>query len=619
MNRGLASFNNTFIKKIRFGDQGAGNSRLVLDLGQAARMETLTTTDANGRRTWSVKLRPTDPPLPVANDPTKEVLEAHDAPVAENAARGRPQQINRIQGGSHGDLTVKEVRQDGHSLVITFASHGPIRHKGYVLQSPERGVIDFYDANLENTDPLGPLSNDLIRRIRVGHPFAHGTRLVFDCKSQVSLNLSLTHRPDGMGEELVVSLTPNSRDATPPTQILSSETPDRAVRMTTAQPPSLPPSTSAQTAPNADPHSPAETPEATPGINLKSNHRPEPLSASIADSEADNDKNTPDHSNLLSSRSAVPQLENIVPQEFKPIPPPIREETAPGKTDSPTTTTARSPAPARDEPVSQDLPAGNEVKKDPPFLFSRPLAETLPRSGNQAPVIMIDPGHGGIDPGTIGRGGTREKNVTLAVARRLYDKLNGHQGCKVVLTRDDDRFLTLRNRIALARDARADLFLSLHADAYRDPRIHGASVFCLADGAQIVIDEKDQQLAHRENSSGSVRNVAISGDRPDSLLEFLQLESIKRASISESVHFGSKLIQSLSSQPGITVHYPRVKRVNFLVLKNPGIPSSLVEMAFLSNHLDERRMISAEYQERMAQGLAAGICKFFRFSPTNKV
>ncbi|HIJ84733.1 MAG TPA: N-acetylmuramoyl-L-alanine amidase, partial [Magnetococcales bacterium] len=255
-------------------------------------------------------------------------------------------------------------------------------------------------------------------------------------------------------------------------------------------------------------------------------------------------------------------------------------------------------------------------KKRPPTIREQRQYEACRKNGGM--VIVVDPGHGGIDPGAIGHEGTKEKNVTLEVAKRLFQKLDGVQNCKVVLTREDDRFLTLRNRIAIARQAQADLFLSLHADAYRNPIIHGASVFCLADGVQIAIDEKDQQLAHRENTSGNLHASVNPDGNQDSVLELLQLDAIKRMAIADSVRFGHKLIQSLGSQPGVSIHYPRVKRVNFLVLKNPGIPSSLVEMAFLSNVKDEQRMINSEYQERIAQGLASGIFKYFHLPTTDK-
>lgn len=589
INQGLAGFTNTLVKKVRFGDQGAKSSRLVFDLTQAAKMESSHQSNADGKREWVVRLKPAQgsPAAVATTTPPPETASAHDTPIAEHAQPTPPQEIPTPGKNKKISLTVKELRQEGETIQILFAANGPIHHKGYVLQGPERGVIDFFDISSFNLDKIRSFHNEWVKGVRIGRPFANETRIVFDCQTPVNLSVSISKPQSGQGEELVLRLAQNGSaiakmEVKEPVAVANEPKVER--------PRETPPQQAVKAQPPAPPPEPEEVETVSPNTSA----------VSAFDSSL--------NKHLADRGEAIPT------REIAPNPPVTAEQPGQLKAD---------PLPTHsDQTKSQERGTTSQQGDRAPKTSPRPLSfheepEIHPRNSNT--VIMIDPGHGGIDPGAIGRGGTREKDVTLAVAKRLFNKLNGHQGCKVILTRNDDRFLTLRNRIALARNARADLFLSLHADAYRDSRIHGASVFCLADGAQIIVDEKDQQLAHRENSSSDLQTAANGGvEHQDTLLEFLQMESIKRVSIAESLQFGHKLIQSLSTQPGITIHYPRVKRVNFLVLKNPGIPSSLVEMAFLSNHVDERRMVNNEYQERIAQGLASGICKFFQMSPTSK-
>ncbi|MBF0347208.1 MAG: N-acetylmuramoyl-L-alanine amidase [Magnetococcales bacterium] len=625
MHRELAEFNNALVKKVRFGLQSAINSRVVFDLNQPVKIETTNQVIDTGIREWTVWLRPVEPqptrietqvsapepvnPATASREPVRmspsqempspitETATPPDQEVAQTPFEGNWQQENNLPTNNRPSfLSVDALHQEGEILEIRFVSQGSIRHRNYSLASPNRGVVDFFETAIDNIAELKRFRNGFIRGVRIGHPFAKGTRIVFDCIDPVTMESNLSRQPDGTGEHLILRINP--------------------VRQARVVPSS--PAKVDEGIPTADtPNQTATT--RTTDTNI------------LSPTGTDQSAITPEGS--TPSASASP-LADHQPSQTPPSPLPKDEgshtvQPAPGPTQPPA---LPSPIAQDPDPVAVLSPDASEVvpTKDTVHYESldliapkkRPLSFRARRAyeawkDNAETVIMVDPGHGGIDPGAIGHGGTREKDITLAVAKRLMQKLNGHQNCKVLLTREDDRFLTLKNRIALARKARADLFLSLHADAYRDPNIHGASVFCLADGVQITIDEKDQQLAHRENASSDLQSASISGEHSDSLLELLQLDSIKRLAIADSVQFGHNLIQSLRGQPGISVHYPRVKRVNFLVLKNPGIPSSLVEMAFLSNIHDERRMLNAEYQEMMAQGLATGICKFFRLSSIN--
>ena len=221
-------------------------------------------------------------------------------------------------------------------------------------------------------------------------------------------------------------------------------------------------------------------------------------------------------------------------------------------------------------------------------------------------VVAIDAGHGGRDPGAIGRRGTREKDVTLEVARYLQSLLKPEKGLQPVMVRDDDSLISLRRRMEIAREARADLLVSIHADAFRDPRAKGASVYALSlRGAS---SEAAKWLADRENSADLVGGVTL--DDKDDLVASVLLDLSQTATIQSSLDIGGRLLGHLDQVAEL--HKAQVQQASFTVLRSPDIPSVLVETAFISNPSEERKLRTADHQQKLASALRSGIREHFR-------
>jgi len=231
-----------------------------------------------------------------------------------------------------------------------------------------------------------------------------------------------------------------------------------------------------------------------------------------------------------------------------------------------------------------------------------------PGDGDRDVIIAVDAGHGGVDPGAIGRGGTREKDVTLAIARALVERINAEAGMHAVLTRDRDEFLELRDRIARARTARADLFISVHADWIADRGVSGASVYVLSvHGAS---SEAARWLAERENSAD-----LVGGARGDAqgALEPVLIDAAQNEIIGVSASAAQRVVSALEGVGEI--RKAQVQRAGFVVLKSRDIPSMLIETAYISNPAEERRLRSATEQARLADAIAGGVRSYFMLNP----
>jgi N-acetylmuramoyl-L-alanine amidase len=224
-------------------------------------------------------------------------------------------------------------------------------------------------------------------------------------------------------------------------------------------------------------------------------------------------------------------------------------------------------------------------------------------------VVAIDAGHGGVDPGSIGKRGTYEKHVTLAIARRLKERIDREPGMRAILTRDNDQFVEHRERIARARRQQADMFVSVHADSYTNRSVAGSSVYVLS--ARGASDESARWLADRENSADLIGGVKL--DDKDSVLASVLLDLSQGASMSASVDAAEKVMQELYKIGNITNR--GVKHAGFLVLKSPDIPSLLVETAFISNPLEESRLLDAKHQQRLAEAIHQGVRAYFYANP----
>ena len=224
-------------------------------------------------------------------------------------------------------------------------------------------------------------------------------------------------------------------------------------------------------------------------------------------------------------------------------------------------------------------------------------------------TITLDPGHGGEDPGAVGRGGSYEKHVTLAVARRLKAKIDAEPNMRAVLTRDTDFFVPLHMRVQKARRIQSDLFVSIHADAFTRADANGSSVFALSESG--ASSSAARYLAQKENSADLVGGVNI--DVKDPMLARTLLDLSQTATISDSLKLGKAVLGEIG---GINrLHKESVEQAGFAVLKAPDIPSILIETAFISNPEEERRLNDDVYQDKMAEAIIAGIRKYFARNP----
>jgi N-acetylmuramoyl-L-alanine amidase len=262
-----------------------------------------------------------------------------------------------------------------------------------------------------------------------------------------------------------------------------------------------------------------------------------------------------------------------------------------------------------------------------PLVEVDPLAQLIQESARSAPTptptptpapnspvvrlatIVIDPGHGGEDPGAIGRRGTREKDITLMIAKRLKALIDNEPNMRALLTRDGDYFLPLDVRVDKARKVKADLLVSIHADAYIRPHARGSSVFALSD--KRATSELARLLAKKENESDLIGGVKLHGK--DDYVRQTIIDLSQTATIDHSLRLGSSVLARLGGVN--TLHKPRVEQASFAVLKSPDVPSILVETAFISNPDEEKRLKDQRYQGELARALLDGIKDYLARHP----
>jgi N-acetylmuramoyl-L-alanine amidase len=224
-------------------------------------------------------------------------------------------------------------------------------------------------------------------------------------------------------------------------------------------------------------------------------------------------------------------------------------------------------------------------------------------------VIAVDAGHGGEDPGAIGKNGTREKDVVLAIARELALQVNAEPGMRAVFTRNGDYFVPLRDRMRRARAQQADLFVSIHADSIRDRRIDGSSVYILSQRG--ATDEASRWLAERENASDLIGGVSL--DDKDDVLASVLLDLSQSASLSASQTAAERVLRQLNRVG--EVRKPQVQQARFMVLKSPDIASMLIETAYISNPQEELRLRARSHQAKLAAAIHQGVHDYFYANP----
>ena len=270
-------------------------------------------------------------------------------------------------------------------------------------------------------------------------------------------------------------------------------------------------------------------------------------------------------------------------------------------------------------PVIADTKPGDNKVAIPPNQTTETIApvatpETTPQlaysdKGRRVLIIAVDAGHGGEDPGARGRRGTREKNVTLAIARKLKAQIDNTPNMRALLIRDGDYFIPLGGRVVKARQARADLFVSIHADAFVKPNARGSSVFALSERG--ATSATARWLAKKENEADLIGGVNIA--EKDPYLARTLLDLSQTATISDSMKLAKHVLGEIGDIN--TLHRGQVEQAGFAVLKSPDIPSILVETAFISNPDEERKLSSEDYQNKLAGAILSGIKRYFSHNP----
>jgi N-acetylmuramoyl-L-alanine amidase len=263
----------------------------------------------------------------------------------------------------------------------------------------------------------------------------------------------------------------------------------------------------------------------------------------------------------------------------------------------------------------------NDAAPAPPAAQKRQNAQVIrmtPNAGqktvsrmhlNRMVTVVIDPGHGGEDPGAIGRRGTREKDIVLSIARRLKARLEQEPTMRVVMTRDGDYFVPLGTRVEKARQAKADLFISIHADAFIEKTARGASVFALSEkGAS---SSAARWLAKRENDADLIGGVNLKGHTVHVASVLLDLSTT--AQIKDSLKLGKEILTEIGDINAL--HRGHVEQAGFAVLKAPDIPSILVETAFISNPEEEAKLSNSHHQDQVADAILKGVKRYFQKNP----
>src|SRR5258706_583506 len=263
--------------------------------------------------------------------------------------------------------------------------------------------------------------------------------------------------------------------------------------------------------------------------------------------------------------------------------------------------------PARDY-TRLTLEAKGEVKFQ---IFSRKERNEKPKVARLA-TIVIDAGHGGEDPGAVGRHGTREKHVTLAIARRLKNLVDGEPNMRALLTRDGDYFLELRERVRKARAVNADLMVSIHADSFVRSNARGSSVYALSD--RRATSEAARLLAQSENASDLIGGA--SNAPKDDYVRGTIIDLWQTGTIDYSLRLGDLVLKRLGEVNPL--HRARVEQASFAVLTAPTVPSILVETAFISNPQEEKRLIDESYQDRLARAILEGIRDYIAKHPPRR-
>ena len=442
---------------------------------------------------------------------------------------------------------------------VTIESAGPLKARHALVTAPPRLVVDIDELELNGAlrELVAKVQPDdpNIARIRVGQYAPGVVRLVLDLKRPIQPQVFNLPPVAAYRDRLVFDLYP--AQAPDPLETLIAE------RLRDAKPPEPPgPATAATPAASAGPATVAQA---------------DPLGDLIA---------------RQSGRALTPTPAPVAPAP--PVP-----------------STRRNPELLPSDPVAPDLIAKSDHSA--PGSRGKSQKSVLDGATERLIIVALDPGHGGEDPGAIGPGGTREKDVVLQIAHRLRERINATtlkgNPMRAYLTRDADFFVPLHVRVQKARRVQADLFVSIHADAFLTPQARGASVFALSQGA--ASSSAARWMASQENKADLIGGVNIEASDPH--LKRALFDMSTTAQINDSLKLGGAMLREIG-QVG-RLHKAGVEQAGFAVLKAPDIPSVLVETAFISNPEEEALLRSEAHQEALADALMRGIQSYFARNP----
>ena len=476
-------------------------------------------------------------------------------------------------------LDVRSLSTPEHMAQLVFDLSEPVQYKLFTLQpqdgKPYRVVLD-----LENTRLVHKLDgrySGLVQNVRsASRNGDEDLRVVVDLNGPVKTKDLLLGPSGRYGHRLVLTLEDPVNAVYSGARFATNAKPRIPVSKATAPTPK--PATKTPLAQHAANPSPVYAgadynPPPLPRAQQNQTHRPAPAPA----------------------RTTMPAVRTTPAPVARYNPPPQRRITPPART---VAIKQVQPAPASPrKTVAVARPA------------APPQARILPRAHKRRLVIAIDAGHGGIDPGATGPHGIREKDVVLAISRQLAAMINREKGMRAALTRDGDQFLRLRERIERARQLKADVFISLHADALEgNSTLQGASVYMLSQNG--ASSEAAQWLAQRENRAdllGGASTVSLN-DKSDVLASIL-LDLSQTGTLDASARLGQSVLNALGRVGA--VNHRKVQRAAFMVLRSPDIPSILVETAFISNPQEEAKLAQPAQQRRLAAAILSGLKDYF--------
>jgi N-acetylmuramoyl-L-alanine amidase len=451
---------------------------------------------------------------------------------------------------------------------VTIESDQPLNYDEKLLEGPDRVVVDFNGLDLDQAmkDLVAKITpNDPhIAQVRVGQFQPHVVRLVIDLKDKVKPQ-SFTLAPVGSYQyRLVFDLYPTV--AADPLMALIAQTEQKQARLDQQ-------AVAGSAAPNTG----------APGADT--------AVATVA--TASTGANTAPHATQAPAHDSTDAFFAQYANDAPPPPAPAPAHSAARYTPPPLAQQAATPsAPAADSDDTLDFARSGRKAGSARLL-----------------TIAIDPGHGGEDPGAIGSAGSYEKNVVLDIAHKLRAKIDAQPNMRSFMTRDDDFFVPLNVRVQKARRVEADLFVSIHADAFITPSARGSSVFALSDhGASSAAA---RWMANRENSSDQIGGINIKN--VDETVSRALLDMSTTAQIHDSLRYGTYVLDEIGQINKL--HKGSVEQAGFAVLKAPDIPSVLVETAFISNPEEEEKLGSEAYRDQMADAILRGIKRYFAANP----